>query len=86
MVSALLAENVQVNHADIAAYITPFNPVLRLPGMAQMLDPTTVAGRGPLDALITTQATTISYMDDFKLMMVTCLAAAPARIPATPLC
>ncbi len=77
VVSALLAENVQVNHADIAAYITPFNSALRLPGMAQMLDPTTMAGRGPLDALITMQATTISYMDDFKLMMVTCLAAAP---------
>ena len=57
--SALLARNVQVNHADIAAYITPFNQALHAPAMARMLDPTTLAGRGPLDALVTEQAMTI---------------------------
>ena len=45
--------------------------------MTQMFDPTSIAGRGSLDALITTQAMTISYMDDFKLMMIMCLVAAP---------
>ena len=77
VVSALLAENLQVNHANIAAIITPFNAMLRTPAMTQMFDPTSIAGRGSLDALITTQAMTISYMDDFKLMMIMCLVAAP---------
>ena len=77
VVSPLLAENVPVNHASIAAFITPFNAALRTPTVARLLDPTSVAGRGSLDALITTQAMTISYMDDFKLMMVMCRVAAP---------
>ncbi len=77
VVTALLAENVQVNHADIAAYITPFNPVLHMPAMEQAMNPYSAAGRGPLDAMITSQATMISYMDDFKLLMLTCLAVMP---------
>ena len=76
-VTALLAENVQVNHADIAAFVTPFNPALRLPAMQQWMDPLSAAGRGPLDAAVTVQATMISYMDDFKLMMLTCLLVMP---------
>ena len=77
VVTALLSENVQINHASIAAYITPFNPMLRMPAMAEMLNPLTAAGRGALDAMITTQATMIGYMNDFKLMMLMSLAAMP---------
>ena len=77
VVTALLAENVQVNHADIAAYITPFNPLLHTPAMEQAMSPYSAAGRAPLDAMITSQATMISYMDDFKLMMVICLVVMP---------
>ena len=77
VVTALLAENVQVNHADIVAYITPFNPALRGPAMEQALSPYLAAGRAPLDAMITSQATMISYIDDFKLLMLTCLAVMP---------
>ena len=77
VVSALLTRNVQVNHATIGAYITPFNPALRMPSMVQWMNPLSAAGRGPLDAVVTAQATMISYMDDFKLMMVTCLVVMP---------
>ncbi len=77
MVTALLAENVQVNHAEIAAYVTPFNPALRTPAMEQWMNPFSAAGRAPLDAMITSQATMIGYMDDFKLLMLTCLAVMP---------
>ena len=77
VVTALLAENVQVNHADIAAYVTPFNPALRLPAVEQWMSPSSAAGRGALDAMITSQATMIGYMDDFKLLMLTCLAVMP---------
>ncbi len=77
VVMALLAENTQVNHANIAAYITPFNPMLRLPMVLHMMSPFTAPGRAALDAVITTQATMIGYMDDFKLMMLMSLAAMP---------
>ncbi|WP_131196479.1 DHA2 family efflux MFS transporter permease subunit [Lichenihabitans psoromatis] len=77
VVSALLTENIQVNHSDIASYVTAFNPMFRLPAVLQTLSPFTAAGRAALDSVITEQATTIGYMDDFKLMMIIALAAMP---------
>ena len=77
VVTALLAENVQANHADIAAYVTPFNAVLRLPHVAALWNPATASGRAALDAVVTLQATQVSYLDDFWLLMVLSLAAMP---------
>ncbi len=74
-VSALLTQNTQANHEEIGAYITPFNHVLHSLGAA--FSPLTVAGRGALDAIVTTEASVIAYIDDFKLMMVLCLIAMP---------
>ena len=77
VVSALLTENIQVNHANLATYITPFNPALHVPAIAQMMNPYSASGQAPLDAMITAQATMISYIDDFKLLMLACLVAMP---------
>ena len=77
IVTALLTRNVQVNHADIAGYVTPFNPMFHLPAVARMLSPYTAQGRAALDAVITTQATMIAYIDDFRLLMLMALAAMP---------
>ena len=35
------------------------------------------AGRAALDGIITVQATVIAYIDDFKLLMIMCLAVMP---------
>lgn len=52
------------------------------------MDPYSAAGRAALDGVVTLQATVISYMNDFKLMMILSLAAIPLvlllRKPATP--
>jgi DHA2 family multidrug resistance protein len=77
IVSALLVENVQVNHADIAAYVTPTNRAFDNPVIAQHWSPWTAAGRAALDAQITNQATIIAYIDDFKFMMILAIAAMP---------
>jgi DHA2 family multidrug resistance protein len=77
IVSALLTENVQANHADIAAYVTPFNRLFEAPAVAQVWNPLTLAGRAALDGAVTLQATIIAYIDDFWLMMVLSLAAMP---------
>ncbi len=77
VVSALLTENTQVNHADIAAYVTPFNRMLQTPAMQQVLDPLTAGGRAALDAMINVQAVTIGYIDDFKLLMLMSIVAMP---------
>ena len=77
VVSALLTEHVQENHAEIASAITPYNKALHAPFMMHHMNPLTEAGRAALDGIITVQATIISYMDDFKLMMLMSLAAMP---------
>ncbi len=88
VVSALLTENIQVNHADLATYVTPYNRMFHVPAIAHMLNPFTAAGRAALDGMINVQAVTIGYMDDFKLMMLMSIAAMPLvfllRKAATP--
>ncbi len=88
VVSALLTENVQANHADIAAYVTPFNHNFNAPAVAQYMGTATAAGRAMLDDIITEQATIIAYIDDFKLLMLMSIVAIPLvlllRKPAGP--
>ena len=76
-VSALLSQNIQVNHDEIVRYVTPFNRALQNPVIAHTLDPKTLPGRAALDNLVTLQSTIISYVDDFKLMMILSLAVIP---------
>ena len=76
--SALLARNVQINHAELAAGITPFNPALHGHGaVAHLLSPATAKGAALLDAMVNQQASVIAYLDDFKAMM---LVTAPAAL------
>ncbi|PRD42929.1 EmrB/QacA family drug resistance transporter [Phyllobacterium phragmitis] len=77
IVAALLVENVQTNHASIASYVTPFNRAFNAPAIMENLDPMKAAGRAALDSLITSQATIIAYMDDFKLLMLMSLVVMP---------
>jgi DHA2 family multidrug resistance protein len=73
----LLTRNTQVMHANLVEHATPFDPFFRWPAVGQMWGLDTMTGRAALDAEITRQATTISYLNDFKLMMVVALAAIP---------
>ena len=88
VVTAQLTSNTQVNHADIAAYVTPFNHAFQAPAVMHALNPLTLAGRAALDAVITLQAVIIAYIDDFKLLMILSLMAMPLvlllRRPAAP--
>jgi DHA2 family multidrug resistance protein len=75
-VTSLITVNTQANHANIATYVTPFNHVFLSPAM-ESLNPTTAAGRAALDNIVTSQATIIAYLDDFKLLMIMSLVAMP---------
>ncbi len=76
--SALLARNIQINHAELAAGITPFNQALHGRGVvAHLLAPGTAKGAAMLDGIINQQASIIAYLDDFKAMM---LVTAPAAL------
>lgn len=77
VVSSLLISETQVNHADLATRITPYNRLLQAPPFDQVWNPTTLAGRAALDAELTRQATLIGYLDAFKLMLVVCVLAMP---------
>jgi MFS transporter, DHA2 family, multidrug resistance protein len=77
VVSYLLTRNNQVNHADIASHVTAFNHAFDNSIVRHALSPWTASGRAALDQAIQTQASIISYIDDFKLMMILSLAAIP---------
>jgi DHA2 family multidrug resistance protein len=78
---ALLVTNTQVNHAEIAAAVTPFNRVL---GAAPLWNPGVAAGAAALNVEVTRQANVIAYMDDFKLMFLLTVLALPLVLLIRP--
>lgn len=78
IVTALLTRNLQINHLELSANINPNNPVL------QALSPAAARGDltalSTLDNLVNQQALMISYIDDFKLMMIVTLVAIPLAL------
>ena len=83
-----MIRNTQVNHADIAANVTAVNHGFDNPAVAHFWDPLTAAGRAALDAVITSQAQIIAYIDDYKFLMIATLAVLPLlmvfRRPSAP--
>ncbi|HTV67769.1 MAG TPA: DHA2 family efflux MFS transporter permease subunit [Rhizobiaceae bacterium] len=78
IVTVMLTRNTQINHAELAAQITPFNPALvaASPAAAQG----NAAALSQIDALVNQQALMISYVNDFKLMMIVTLCAIPLAL------
>ncbi len=77
VVQALLTQNTQINHANLAEHVTRFNPLLQFPQITRFWDIRTVAGLAALDQEVTRQAAMIAYLNDFKLMMIVTLTAIP---------
>jgi DHA2 family multidrug resistance protein len=75
IVTVMLTRNAQINHGELSAQINPYNPNLWIasPGAAQG-DP---AALSQLNGLVNVQSLMISYVDDFKLMMLVTLLALP---------
>lgn len=76
----LLTRNTAVMHADLASHVTPFNLGLHMPGLTQMWDMTTLAGKAALNGEVTKQASVIAYGNDYLLMMYVALAALPLAL------
>ncbi|MGE3308196.1 MAG: DHA2 family efflux MFS transporter permease subunit [Rhizobiaceae bacterium] len=78
IVTVLLSQNVQINHAELSAGLTPFNQTL------QSVMPSAAGGNlqslSMLDQLVNQQSLMIAYIDDFWLMMVVTLAAIPLAL------
>ena len=75
VVTSLLTQNTQANHAEIAQHVTAVNRQFETPAIVHMLSPVTDAGRAALDAIVAQQAQIIAYIDDYKLLMIATLAA-----------
>lgn len=75
VVSMVLTRNTQINHAELSAFINPYNPNLWAASPAAAAgDPTALS---QIDGMVNIQALMISYVNDFKLMMLVTLTAFP---------
>jgi DHA2 family multidrug resistance protein len=74
--SVMLARNVQVNHAEIGAHVTP--ALLPFVGdMNSAFAPISGTVLGVVDGMVNQQAAMIAYLDDFLIMSGCCIAAIP---------
>jgi DHA2 family multidrug resistance protein len=74
--SSMLARNTQALHAEIGAWVNPFNRALHNIALVQQnFDPATHHGAAMLDRVVNQQAQIIAYIDDYKMMIFTTLPA-----------
>jgi MFS transporter, DHA2 family, multidrug resistance protein len=81
---ALLKTNTEVNHAVIAATITPFNRTLQTGTISRFWNPTSLQGAALLNDEINRQANIIAYIDDFKLMLILAIIVLPLVVLIRP--
>jgi DHA2 family multidrug resistance protein len=79
LVFALLARWTQVNHADLAARLSPFGGVL-----GSRITGGDTAALVALNGEVTRQAAAIAYLNDFWLMMAMTLASIPLLLLLRP--
>ena len=77
VVTALLSRNLQVSHADLTSRVTPFTVPMVDPATARQLGATGDIALAALDLEVNRQALMIAYVDDFRLMLIICLALMP---------
>lgn len=77
LVVTMLARNSQINHAVLAESITPFRLPLQDGNLPSLMSLHSSTGLALLNAEVTRQATVISYLNDFRLVMWVTLASIP---------
>ena len=79
IVAFVLAANVQTNHASLVAHVTLFNDNLAAAGIipALLATPFGALQAAQLNGMINAQSLMIAYLDDYKLMFLITLLAAP---------
>jgi len=77
IVVALLAENTQTVHSRLVEHLRPDNPLAQAPFLGPAFSLTKQSGLAALNAEATRQAAMVAYLDDFKLMMIIVMLAAP---------
>ena len=75
IVAALQTKNTEVVHSGLVRHFAPGDQTLSL--LPQALNPMTAAGAAALNGEITRQAAMVAYVDDFWLMVIITVCAAP---------
>ncbi len=78
IVTLMLTRNIQVNHTELGAFISPYNPMLWQANPAAALGNEAALAR--MDQIVNAQAAMVAYVDDFWLMMWVTLAAIPLAL------
>lgn len=73
--AVMLTQNTQINHSELSAFINPFNPNLWIANPSAAMGDRTALSQ--VDGLVNIQAQMVSYVSDFKLMMLVTLSAIP---------
>jgi MFS transporter, DHA2 family, multidrug resistance protein len=79
IVMTLLARGTQINHAEIAARVTPYGA-----NMATMPQLSSVTNLAMLNGEVTRQATAIAFLNDFWLMMIMTVVSIPLLLLLKP--
>ena len=77
IVEALLDQNTQTVHSRLVERLRPDNPIAQGAPLTQHFGLTSPAGVAVLNAEATRQAAMVAYLDNFKLMMLVIIMAAP---------
>jgi len=82
IVMTLLSRNTQINHAEIASRLTPFNNDAAQ--MSTMFGTNSATGLMALNGEVTRQASAIAFLNDFWLMMVMTAVSIPLLLLLKP--
>jgi DHA2 family multidrug resistance protein len=77
VVETLLQRGIQINHAEMAERVNPYNDMLRALPADSLWNMRSLAGQFMLDGEINRQASMIAYIGDFKFMMLVTLSVVP---------
>lgn len=78
IVTVVLIQSAQINHSEVGEWINPYNPNLWAVSPAAASGDLSALAR--MDLLVNQQAMMISYIDDFRLMMLVTLLAVPLAL------
>ncbi|BES72865.1 DHA2 family efflux MFS transporter permease subunit [Marinobacter nanhaiticus D15-8W] len=73
----LVARNTQINHATLGEFINPFRPAFDAFSLPGGIEKQSTTGLAMLNQMVTEQAATIGYLNDFRLMAWITLASIP---------
>jgi MFS transporter, DHA2 family, multidrug resistance protein len=77
IVMAFLTNSIQINHAVLSEHISPYNPALRFGNVAGFWSLTDPRGIAALEGEVMKQASTIAFLNDFRLMTYLTLLTIP---------